>query len=623
MWQKVMQRCAVIFWLTLCAVAVTAQQQVGIPLKADAFVIEFIAPYAVLRVDFEDNNFTNLETSGLAINAQTQFLNKKDKPLDKALLRPGMRIEVRGERFGEQMVANRIKAKIDVDNWETEVKGYLEKIEGDKAWVDGQALRLAGNVIVLGDNEWKGKTFRSFGEMMVGSNLEVKGVRGADGVVTVKEGKTKPNLYSNADKNLVLAVQKGLLVPTGNSLAGGQVKIGNQEFKLVESLELQAYVTRVGYKLIPRYMKELPGDYPGKMTYRFYVVADDSFNAFALPDGSVFVHTGLLKALKNEAQLAAVIGHEIAHVTHEHSRRQMETNEKMAWLNLAVGVAGAAAGSDWVSLAGQFGLGVLSNKFGRGLEDQADRVGLFYMYEAGYDPREAPKVWRQLSKTIKSDAVSNFLYSDHSSAVARLRNLNREIAYSYYDTAFSQTITGEDKYIKAVGPYFGWLLPVAALPVTTGRTLVNSPGKPAPRKATFVQGLPVQVRNYLNDSYSGWKQTVVANGCFADYKKSVVMGDFDGNGRRDYVVKFVHKSKGYFIAFLEQNTDYEPHILLSVSATEIRSMGLTVGKKGEKYSIGEVEDNKYGRLPYDTPIIGVCESEACPYIYRNGSFQCS
>jgi hypothetical protein len=91
------------------------------------------------------------------------------------------------------------------------------------------------------------------------------------------------------------------------------------------------------------------------------------------------------------------------------------------------------------------------------MEDQADRVGLSYLYEAGYDPREAPKVWREITKQVKENSVTNFLYSTHSTARARLKNLNREIAYNYYGTDFGQTLAGTDTYMNAVGSFFGWI----------------------------------------------------------------------------------------------------------------------------------------------------------------------
>ena len=99
-------------------------------------------------------------------------------------------------------------------------------------------------------------------------------------------------------------------------------------------------------------------------------------------------------------------------------------------------------------------------------------------------------------------------------------------------------------------------------------------------------------------------------------------GDFDGNGKQDYAVRLTHKRKGYFMAFLEQKTDYQAHILLSLSATEIKQYGMTKAEKGDEYSIGDpYEDNaRTGRLPNDAPVIGPCGSLASPYIYRKGRF---
>ncbi len=71
--------------------------------------------------------------------------------------------------------------------------------------------------------------------------------------------------------------------------------------------------------------------------FRFYVLEDDTPNAVALVDGSVFIHTGMLKLLENEAQVAIVLGHEIAHVTNEHVRRRVQASVPLAWLSAIVG----------------------------------------------------------------------------------------------------------------------------------------------------------------------------------------------------------------------------------------------------------------------------------------------
>ncbi len=138
------------------------------------------------------------------------------------------------------------------------------------------------------------------------------------------------------------------------------------------------------------------------------------------------------------------------------------------------------------------------------MENQADRVGLMYMHDAGYDPREVPKIWRELDRLLTSavketnsgnrntssvsvtdilpksskNKVENFLYSSHPEAVARLKNLNREIAYNYYDTDFSQTKVKADEYRESVGYYFGWIKkpePPKPAPTQTKTTTNTSP----------------------------------------------------------------------------------------------------------------------------------------------------
>lgn len=134
--------------------------------------------------------------------------------------------------------------------------------------------------------------------------------------------------------------------------------------------------------------------------------------------------------------------------------------------------------------------------------------------------------------------------------------------------------------------------------------------------------LPAKIRSYLNKHYSGWRLISVASNCFPDYNRAVVTGDFDGDRKPDYTVKIIRGGKGHFIGFLERAISYEAHVLLSTSASAIKTFGMTIGKKGERYSIGDYEDRRYGRLPNDAPVIGACESEACPMVYRNGKFNC-
>lgn len=140
---------------------------------------------------------------------------------------------------------------------------------------------------------------------------------------------------------------------------------------------------------------------------------------------------------------------------------------------------------------------------------------------------------------------------------------------------------------------------------------------------TSAQSLPAKVKSYLDKTYTGWKQSVMASDaeCSDEFKKQVVVGDFDGNGKDDYATRITHKRKGYFMAFIEQKGNYKASILLSLSATDIKHYGLSSSDKGDEYSIGDPYDGgTTGLLPNDAPVIGPCGSHAAPYIYRKGRF---
>ena len=156
-------------------------------------------------------------------------------------------------------------------------------------------------------------------------------------------------------------------------------------------------------------------------------------------NGAVFVHSGLMSDM-NDDELAIVLGHELAHYTHEHSRKGMK--RALITQLIAVGVAAAAETIDddktraVVGLATMFSSLAVTNGYGRDLEDQADRVGLRYAHEGGFDVRHGPRVWERFrQKYGEENRVANFFFSNHSQASARQRNLQREIALNYHRRA--------------------------------------------------------------------------------------------------------------------------------------------------------------------------------------------
>ena len=186
---------------------------------------------------------------------------------------------------------------------------------------------------------------------------------------------------------------------------------------------------------VRRLVNRLAPPYVARDALRVYVIDSKEWNAMAMGNGAIWVFSGIMRDMPDE-QLAIVVGHELAHYTHEHSRRQAR---RAIWTQLA-GVAaliGAEAIDSQAARAGAqvgaaLGLSALSAGYGRDLEDQADRVGLRYAYEGGFPVEDAPAVWQRfLDKYGQEDRVTNFFFSDHSLASARRSNLEREIAHNY------------------------------------------------------------------------------------------------------------------------------------------------------------------------------------------------
>ncbi len=153
---------------------------------------------------------------------------------------------------------------------------------------------------------------------------------------------------------------------------------------------LQRYVESVGMKMAAR--SERP-----KLPWRFVVLDDPTVNAFALPGGPVFVTRGILGHLNSEAELAAVLGHEIGHITARHSVQQM-SKAQLAQLGLGVGMVVSEDLRKLGQVAGA-GLQLLFLRFGRDAERQSDELGLRYMVEQGYDPRQMASVFTTLERT--------------------------------------------------------------------------------------------------------------------------------------------------------------------------------------------------------------------------------
>ncbi|MDM8560330.1 M48 family metallopeptidase [Candidatus Parabeggiatoa sp. HSG14] len=168
------------------------------------------------------------------------------------------------------------------------------------------------------------------------------------------------------------------------------------------------------------------------------VFQDDSANAFALPGGKVGVHTGLLKVAENQHQLAAVVGHEVAHVLENHSNervsQELAVEQSMAAVQ-SLSSPGSALGQTVMGLLGagaQYGV-ILP--YSRKHESEADEVGLYFMARAGFDPKESVNLWRNMSQG-NGEQPPEFM-STHPSHETRMARLNQAMkrAMSLYKEA--------------------------------------------------------------------------------------------------------------------------------------------------------------------------------------------
>lgn len=195
---------------------------------------------------------------------------------------------------------------------------------------------------------------------------------------------------------------------------------------------LQDYVNALGQSLVPT-------EAPEGLLFAFRVVDDSTPNAFALPDGRIYINSGLLVFVENEAQLAMVLGHEIGHVIEQHYAEALREakSPKRLLPGLFAGLGGAAIGA---AIGGKDGaakgaaIGAVAgltysfvfhmNSYGRKQEDEADRVGAKLAMDGGYDPRESLAFFQKLTKWFgDQDQFSNLLWGKHSRNVERVESV--------------------------------------------------------------------------------------------------------------------------------------------------------------------------------------------------------
>jgi predicted Zn-dependent protease len=232
-------------------------------------------------------------------------------------------------------------------------------------------------------------------------------------------------------------------IPAGQilSMSATSYKDFLSQHTVVTDTEDAGMVKRVGASIqhaVERYFSEnnLSGRLEG-YAWEFNLVDDKAVNAWCMPGGRVVVYTGILPVAKDDKGLAVVMGHEIAHAVAKHGDERMSQGliAQMGGVALSTALANKPKQTTDLFMTA-YGVGTQVGvllPYGRLQESEADRLGLIFMAMAGYDPHEAPELWKRMSAEKQGAAPPEFL-STHPADATRIRNLEKQMdeAMSYY-----------------------------------------------------------------------------------------------------------------------------------------------------------------------------------------------
>jgi len=215
-------------------------------------------------------------------------------------------------------------------------------------------------------------------------------------------------------------------------------------YGVVQDRAVHEYVTLVGTLLAQASTRP-------SITWTFVVLDTDGINAFASPGGFIHITRGALALIQSEAELAAVLGHEIAHVTEKHTLKAIQKSN-------AVSAAAQASRRDFLSnVAEQAYASILENSFDRGDETGSDRIGIGLANRAGYAPQGLASFLTRLSERNKAVAERSGMFASHPEARARLDALTRVIgsdkltATATVAARYTQRVTFKPVAIASIG----------------------------------------------------------------------------------------------------------------------------------------------------------------------------
>jgi predicted Zn-dependent protease len=191
-------------------------------------------------------------------------------------------------------------------------------------------------------------------------------------------------------------LSSGLTVSEEEKLSRSILGYIYRHYEMIDDPVIVDYVNQVGNRIVS--VLEEP-----MFNYRFHVINVDTYNAFAIPAGYIFINSGLMAAMDNEAELAGILAHEIAHVNARHISQKIERSKRIGWATMAgiaagvlIGAAGGAEAGQAVTQGSQAAGAAAELSYSRDNEIQADQLGLIYLNDAGYNGEGLLKILKKM-----------------------------------------------------------------------------------------------------------------------------------------------------------------------------------------------------------------------------------
>ena len=240
-----------------------------------------------------------------------------------------------------------------------------------------------------------------------------------------------------------------LTVSEEEKLSRGILRHIYRQYEIIDDPAIVDYVNKVGNRIVEGLEEPL-------FNYRFHVIKVDSYNAFAIPAGYIFINSGLLAAMDSEEELAGILAHEIAHVNARHISQRIERSKKIGWATMAgvaagilIGATGGGEAAQAVTKGSQAAGAAAQLSYSRDNEIQADQLGLIYLTDAGYGGEGLLKILRKMrtKQWFDTEQVPTYMRT-HPAIDDRIIYLDGQIAATP-NTTKARSPEASDEFARA------------------------------------------------------------------------------------------------------------------------------------------------------------------------------